>query len=364
MTDIIRTRTLMDNDDNNIVKIEDANVIYSRPWIEKYRPFKLSNIISQQEIITILQNIIKNKLLPHLLLHGPAGTGKTSTALALAIELFGPDNYKNRILELNASDERGIGVVRTKITNFAKLAVGYADPNYPSPPFKIIILDEVDTMTMEAQSALRKIMEEYSYITRFILICNYKNKIISPIQSRCTEFRFSALDTKSIKNRLTIIAKKEKLEFNSKVIKIIAENCDGDLRKAIMYLQNISYINNVRKIKYEDIYDMIGVASNTMVNKIDALLFNDKFDVSEIVQLAHHVNYSGIPITNILENIQKLTLKKDQIDDTKKADICIELSKTIKLLYDGGNEYLQLLNIIMKIKSIVLCMEDNNIGFS
>ena len=138
------------------------------PWIEKYRPRKLNDIISQKESINILSNTLKTGELPHLLLYGGPGTGKTSSVLALCNQLFGPERVNERVIELNASDERGINVVRHKIINFAKIA----NENYLCPPYKIIILDEADAMTKEAQAALRKVMEETSNITRFCFICN------------------------------------------------------------------------------------------------------------------------------------------------------------------------------------------------
>ena len=143
------------------------------PWVEKYRPYKLDDIMHQEEIKCMLKNSVKTGNLQHLLLYGPPGTGKTSIILAVARELYGPKLYREKTIELNASDERGINIVRNKIRRLAKAANDSADPDYPSPPYKIIILDEADAMTTEAQSALRKTMEDHSNITRFCFICNY-----------------------------------------------------------------------------------------------------------------------------------------------------------------------------------------------
>ena len=154
------------------------------PWVEKYRPTNVNDILSQDEIVNCLNSAIINKNLPHLLFHGPPGVGKTTTALALCNHLFG-DSYRDRILELNASDDRGIDIVRKKIKTFASLSISQNKENDDLPPFKIIILDEVDNMTQDAQAALRRIMESYSKITRFILICNYITYVIEPINSRC-----------------------------------------------------------------------------------------------------------------------------------------------------------------------------------
>lgn len=180
-----------------------------------------------------------------MLFYGPPGTGKTSTILALAKSLFGPLLYRSRILELNASDERGIGIVREKIKDFARTQLSHAPAadseyrsQYPCPPFKIIILDEADSMTQDAQSALRRTMERFSRITRFCLICNYVTRIIDPLASRCSKFRFKSLDGVSASGRLEEIAKQEKLKLDNGVIESLIRCSEGDLRKAITFLQS------------------------------------------------------------------------------------------------------------------------------
>lgn len=177
-----------------------------------------------------------------MLFYGPPGTGKTSTVLALARELYGPDMIKSRVLELNASDERGISIVREKVKNFARMqltnpAPGYKE-KYPCPPFKIIILDEADSMTQDAQSALRRTMETYSKITRFCLICNYVTRIIDPLASRCSKFRFKSLDQSNAKKRLEEIAAKEGVPLEDGAIDALIKCSEGDLRKAITFLQS------------------------------------------------------------------------------------------------------------------------------
>ena len=155
----------------------------SRSWVEKYRPNTLTKVTSQQNVINSLKNVAKEKNIPHLIFFGPSGCGKTSTILALAKDIF-KEEFDNRTIELNASDERGISVIRDKIKKYAKFSVN--SKNKSIPKWKLIILDEADSMTGESQCALRRIMEEYSYITRFCIICNYHNKIIDPIVSRCS----------------------------------------------------------------------------------------------------------------------------------------------------------------------------------
>lgn len=177
-----------------------------------------------------------------MLFYGPPGTGKTSTILALAKELYGPEMMKSRVLELNASDERGISIVRQKVKDFARMQLtnppaGYKD-KYPCPPFKIIILDEADSMTQDAQSALRRTMETYSKITRFCLICNYVTRIIDPLASRCSKFRFKSLDQSNATKRLEEIATAEGVVVEDGAIQALINCSEGDLRKAITFLQS------------------------------------------------------------------------------------------------------------------------------
>ncbi|MCJ1226456.1 Subunit of heteropentameric Replication factor C (RF-C) [Toensbergia leucococca] len=177
-----------------------------------------------------------------MLFYGPPGTGKTSTILALAKELYGPEMFQTRVLELNASDERGISIVREKVKNFARMQLSnpplhYKD-KYPCPPYKIIILDEADSMTQDAQSALRRTMETYSKITRFCLICNYVTRIIDPLASRCSKFRFKSLDQGNAKKRLEEIAENEDVKLEDGALDTLIRCSEGDLRKAITFLQS------------------------------------------------------------------------------------------------------------------------------
>lgn len=187
-----------------------------------------------------------------MLFYGPPGTGKTSTILALTKELFGPTLSKTRVLELNASDERGISIVRTKIKDFARQQLTRPSPaegeSYPCPPYKIIILDEADSMTQDAQSALRRTMETYSKITRFCLVCNYVTRIIDPLASRCSKFRFKALDGESAGGRLKEIADKEGVVVEDGGIEALIRCSEGDLRKAITFLQSAARLVGAVKV--------------------------------------------------------------------------------------------------------------------
>lgn len=186
-----------------------------------------------------------------MLFYGPPGTGKTSTILALAKELYGPDMFRTRVLELNASDERGISIVREKVKDFARMQLSNPPPHYkdkyPCPPYKIIILDEADSMTQDAQSALRRTMETYSKITRFCLICNYVTRIIDPLASRCSKFRFKSLDQGNAKKRLEDIAENENVNLEEGTVDTLIRCSEGDLRKAITFLQSAARLVGAMK---------------------------------------------------------------------------------------------------------------------
>src|SRR5687768_8735397 len=200
-------------------------------WVEKYRPRTLSEVVGQEETVERLKAYVKAGSIPHLMFAGPPGTGKTTCAIALAKDLFGADDWKGRFLELNASDERGIVVVRGKIKEFAR--VGTAD----TQGFKIVFLDEADALTHDAQAALRRTMEKYTATTRFVLSCNYSSKIIDPIQSRCAVFRFRPLTAKDVKGFIRRIAAEEKLEVTPDGVDALVFVAKGDLRKTVNTLQ-------------------------------------------------------------------------------------------------------------------------------
>lgn len=199
-------------------------------WTEKYRPIVFSEVVGQEDIVKRIESLTRSLNIPHLLFAGPAGIGKSTLALIIVKELY-KDKWTDNYLELNASDERGIQVVREKVKNFARTkSIG-------NVPFKTIFLDEADALTPEAQQALRRTMENYSATCRFILSCNYSSKIIDPIQSRCAIFRFKLLEKKDIERRLMVIAQGEKIVISPEAIESIYEASEGDCRKAINILQ-------------------------------------------------------------------------------------------------------------------------------
>ena len=208
----------------------------SKIWTEKYRPSNYLDVVGQDNILKRVESLTKAMNIPHLLFAGPAGTGKSTLALIIVKDLFGTD-WKENYLELNASDERGINIVREKVKNFARTK------SLGKIPFKIIFLDEADALTPEAQQALRRTMENYSATCRFILSCNYSSKIIDPIQSRCAIFRFKLLEKKAIEKVLNTIAQQERLTLTPEAIEILYEGSEGDCRRSINLLQSSAAIS-------------------------------------------------------------------------------------------------------------------------
>ncbi|MEM1643005.1 MAG: replication factor C small subunit [Desulfurococcaceae archaeon] len=223
---------------------------YELLWAEKYRPRTLDEIVNQRDTVIRLKKFVEEKNMPHLLFAGPPGTGKTTAAHCLAHDLYG-DNYRAYMLELNASDERGIEVIRSKVKEFARSMVS------GEVPFKIVLLDEADNMTPDAQQALRRLMELFTINTRFILIANYPSKIIEPIQSRCAVFRFTSLSKDDVVGRLKWIAEKEGVELEDEALEVIYELSEGDMRRAINVLQASSALG---KVTVESVYRVVGLA--------------------------------------------------------------------------------------------------------
>ncbi|MGB9636580.1 MAG: replication factor C small subunit, partial [Thermoplasmata archaeon] len=260
-------------------------------WVEKYRPGKLDEVIGQEKIVSKLKGYVSARSMPHLLFAGPPGTGKTTCALAFVKELFG-ENWQNNFIELNASDERGIPVVRGKIKEFARITpVG-------SISFKVIFLDEADALTPDAQSALRRTMEMYSRVCRFILSCNYSSKIIEPIQSRCAVFRFVPVSKNLIIARLKEIAEKEKLKIDDDALESIAYLSNGDVRRAINILQTCSATEE--KITMEIVYETTGHLKGDQIRDLINYLMKKDFNGAKRV-LDDFLIYQGLSAQDFLE---------------------------------------------------------------
>lgn len=231
--------------------------------LPRSRPKNVDEISHQEHVVATLKTSIASGQLPHLLFYGPPGTGKTSTIVAVARQLFGPDFRKNgRFLELNASDDRGISVVREKVKGFAQGAISGSST---MPPFKIIVLDEADSMTNDAQSALRRMMENYSKVTRFCLICNYVSRIIEPVASRCAKFRFAPLEKVSMASRIRYICAEEDIASTDEVIDSLLDCSNGDLRKAINFLQSAKQLCGDEDLSKDDIIAVAGVSTRLCV---------------------------------------------------------------------------------------------------
>jgi replication factor C subunit 2/4 len=322
-------------------------------WVEKYRPDKLDEICSQKNIIESLKSAILNKNIPHLIFFGPSGCGKTSTIIALARELFGNENYNDRIIELNASDERGINVIREKIKKYAKQSIKNIDN---VAPWKIIILDEADTMTNDSQFALRRIMEQYSKITRFCIICNYHNKIIDPIISRCSLFRFKPILPDEIIPKLIYICLQENIQYSLQILNKIIKISRGDLRKAINLLQKCYYIHNTTKndmntdlelLNMENILDdLSGCIPISIFDNLIKFIFLK--DINKIDIIINKILLDGYSIINQILLFHDYIITCELSSD-KKANIICKIAEIDQNLIKGCDEYIQLMNLIYYI---------------
>ena len=307
----------------------------------------MDDVASQEDIIKSLNNAVKSGSIPHMLFYGPPGTGKTSTVLAMARDLFGPDLFRSRVMELNASDERGISVVREKIKTFAMGSVG---STAGVPPFKLIILDEADSLTVDAQSALRRTMETYSRVTRFCIICNYVSRIIEPLASRCSKYRFKPLGIPAMKERLRLVCTSESVEAPDETLDAVLKISNGDMRKAITFIQSASQLYG-GSVKPENIVEISGWVPD---NELDRLLkaCSATGSYTSVRTAVQSMLASGYSVNVTLERICEAVVSDKVLDNTQKAIICERLAGAEKHLIDGADDELQLLDVCLMFQRV------------
>jgi DNA polymerase III, gamma/tau subunits len=300
-------------------------------WTEKYRPKTLNEVVGQKHVTERLKAYVSSGNMPHLLLTGPAGTGKTTCSLAMAKEMFG-EEWKGNFIELNASDERGIDVVRGKIKEFARTApLGKAE-------FKIIFMDEADALTSDAQAALRRTMEKYSKICRFILSCNYSSKIIDPIQSRCAVFRFSPLTVEDVSEYLNMIIKNENVKIENDALEGLVHVARGDLRRAVNSLQVAASLD--KPITLDVIYQTTGQAKPEEVKKMLETALNGNFVLAREMLDNIMINY-GLSGQDIIRQIHSLFFDLS-ITDSEKVRLMDKTGEIEFRIVEGSNERIQI----------------------
>tara|TARA_A100001015_G_scaffold314420_1_gene423831 strand:- start:6226 stop:7221 length:996 start_codon:yes stop_codon:yes gene_type:complete len=318
-------------------------------WVNKYAPKVLDDIVYQDNVINLLKKTYTSKNFPHLIFHGPPGTGKTSTIIALSKEIYGEENYKKYILELNASDERGINIIREKIKYFSKITNKISVDETIN--FKLVILDEADSITTSAQSALRRTIESFSNLTRFCIICNYINKIIDPILSRCSVFRFILIPNNIIKIKLKSILETEHISLKDNIIEYLINECGGDLRYSINLLQClISFNQNSDDNEYiKNIDYLVGKIDIEEINKVCNFFTDSSLTHFDIIKKVDLFLLKGFNIYQFLEQLIQKIIKDDKIQEEKKIKIIENISETDLKLIDGSNIRIQIIKLIMSI---------------
>ena len=313
-------------------------------WTEKYRPRFIKDVVNHDEIKAHLSSFVETRQMPHLLFCGKPGTGKTTAALCLANELFGEYMDQN-LLELNASDTRGIDVIRNQVKEFARTK------SMGNVPFKILILDEADNLTSDAQQALRRTMEKYTRTCRFILIGNYSSKIIEPIQSRCAIFRFMPLSDEDIESYLKMISKKESVKLEPNGLKVILHFVEGDLRRTINIMQAAATAGET--VSEESVLRVIGLARPEEVKDLILTALKGNF-LDARKRLRTLLNDYGIAGIDLIRQIHKELPELEEIDDISKVKIAEMCGEVDFRLTEGANDEIQLLAFIAKVTSLGL----------
>ena len=315
-------------------------------WTEKYRPKNLDEVVGQKHVTERLKAYVSSNNMPHLLLTGPAGTGKTTCSLALAKEMFG-DEWKGNFIELNASDERGIDVVRGKIKEFARTApLGSAE-------FKIIFMDEADALTTDAQAALRRTMEKFSKICRFILSCNYSSKIIDPIQSRCAVFRFKPLSREDVSEYLNKIVTNEGIQIDDDAMEALVHVARGDMRRAVNSLQVAAAQSD--RIDVDTIYQTTGLANPEEVKKMLETALSGNF-IGARDKLDEIMIEFGLSGQDIIKQIHASYFELS-IGDSEKVRLMDKTGEIEFRIIEGSNERIQLEALLAYIVTIGNCIK-------
>lgn len=317
-------------------------------WCEKYKPILIENILGQQNIKDLLIKNIEDKNIPHLLFYGPSGTGKTLMLQTFIRHLYGLDNINEMVLELDAIDERGIKTVRDRIKNFSKKSIPLYMRN-KNINFKLVILEEAETITTDAQTSLRRCIESYSYITRFCIICNDINKIIDPIKSRCCCFYFSPVIFNEVKNKLISICQQEKISYDNESISTIVNISNGDVRKSINRLQCI--YNLYGNLQNENIIEYyVGIPFKSFNILIDEV---KNYEDNKIIKLCKHFTSNGYCALELLYYLVNYISVSKEITDLKKSEILIEFSNIETRLIKGTEEFIQLSYVFYHLKKIL-----------
>lgn len=307
-------------------------------WAEKYRPKSLNQIVNQKNIVERLASFVQARNVPHCIFAGPPGTGKTTAALCVAHDLYG-DAYRGNSMELNASDERGINVVRETVKTFARVRT------LGEIPFKILILDEADNMTGDAQQALRRTMERYTETCRFILIANYSGRIIEPIQSRCAPFRFTYLPQEEQDKHLKFIAQNEKVNLLTDGSEAIYEVCGGDLRKAINSLQAAASL--AKPVSSEIVYSVVGRANPADIHAMIKTALNGDF-VEARKKLREMITKYGVAGSDIIKQVHTELFRLD-IPEHWKVKLAGIVGEVDFRLAEGSDEEVQLSALLARL---------------